>query len=149
MWHRAFIMWFERELQKISNNASFTIPYWDWLNRGRDCDICTNDLVGESRLVEEPSPIDSSSPFSHWHAICKNPNETNLCWYCNFTNREEKLTRSLLPYMTFPDTKQYKATFNFTHYDEYPYDKYSKGGFRVAMEGFYTANSMHNVVIIK
>ena len=150
MWHRAALLWFERELQKIAEDDSFTIPYWDWLNQGKNCTVCTKDLVGETDLEGSVSAIDSSSPFSEWRTLCKGADSESTCRHCNFFLEGEPLVRFMKPSGKFPDTKQYEFTFNFTYYDEYPYNKYSLGGFRIALEGFLNKNgfgsSMHNAV---
>ena len=152
LWHRAFVLMFERELQKIAKDDNFTIPYWDWLNQGRVCTVCTDELVGASELQKSFSPLDSSSPFSRWLLVCKIPTPPLMCRHCNFSSDGETLVRFMKPIGTFPDTIQYNFTFNFTHYDEYPYNRYSKGGFRTALEGFLTikgfGEQMHNAVIV-
>ena len=66
VWHRVLLLWFERELQKIAEDDSFTLPYWDWLNQDRNCTICTNDLMGKSDLGGTVGVMDSLSPFSQW-----------------------------------------------------------------------------------
>ena len=152
VWHRVLLLWFERELQKIAEDDSFTVPYWDWLNQGRNCAICTNDLMGESDLGGTVGVMDSSSPFSQWLTVCKAPEEKSICRHCNFSMEGEPLVRFMKPMGHFPDTEQYEFTFNFTHYDEYPYNKFSRGGFRIALEGFLNksgfSTTMHNGVIL-
>ena len=152
VWHRVLLLWFERELQKIAEDDSFTLPYWDWLNQGRNCAVCTNDLMGESDLGGTVGVMDSSSPFSQWLTVCKAPEEKSICRHCNFSMEGEPLVRFMKPMGHFPDTEQYEFTFNFTHYDEYPYNKISRGGFRIALEGFLNKNgfgaTMHNEVIL-
>ena len=150
MWHRAVLLWFERELQKIAEDDSFTIPYWDWLNQERNCTVCTKNLMGETDLEGAVGGIDSSSPFSEWLTLCQPAANESICRHCNFSLEGEPLSRFMRPSGRFPDTKQYEFTFNFTHYDEYPYDRHSRGGFRIALEGFLNENgfgsSMHNAV---
>ena len=152
MWHRILLLWFERELQKIAEDDSFTLPYWDWLNQGRNYTVCTNDLMGESDLGGTEGVMDSSSPFSQWLTVCKAPEGKSICRHCNFSLGGEPLVRFMKPMGNFPDTEQYEFTFNFRHYDEYPYNKFSLGGFRIALEGFLNKNgfgaTMHNEVIL-
>ena len=134
LWHRAFLLMVERELQKIAKDDNFTIPYWDWLNQGRQCKVCTEELVGVSDLNGLFSPLDSSSPFSQWSVLCRE----DPCQFCNLSSKHKTLMRFLKPAGTFPESSQYDFSFNFTYYDEYPYNIYAKGGFRTALEGFLT-----------
>ena len=130
--------------------TTFTLPYWEWLNQGRNCAVCTNDLIGESDLEGAIGVIDLSSAFSQWITACKAPEEKSVCRYCNFSVEGKPLVRFMKPMGKLPDTEQYEFTFNFTHYDEYPYNKYSLGGFRTALEGFLNKKgfgaTMHNEV---
>ena len=64
-WHRAYLLYFETELQHMLNDSSFALPYWDWTayeklkaeNNAECPDIFSIDLFGENGInccLEDP-----------------------------------------------------------------------------------------------
>ncbi|XP_070566439.1 tyrosinase-like [Ptychodera flava] len=64
-WHRAYLLLWERALQKISGDEDFTIPYWDWAGE-RDCTVCTDKYVGGSDKKDHTL----TGSFSNWRVLC-------------------------------------------------------------------------------
>ncbi|MEE6514608.1 hypothetical protein FKM82_022910, partial [Ascaphus truei] len=61
-WHRLLLAFLERQIQQLTGDEDFAIPYYDW--RGEEnCTICTNDLMGESDAHGILNPY---SHFSYW-----------------------------------------------------------------------------------
>ncbi|KAL8191159.1 UNVERIFIED_CONTAM: hypothetical protein K2H54_068761 [Gekko kuhli] len=63
-WHRLFLLMWENEIQKLTGNANFTIPYWDWRD-AETCTICTDELMG-GRHSTNPDILSPGSFFSSW-----------------------------------------------------------------------------------
>jgi len=74
-WHRMYLFFFERIIQKVSGNSSFALPYWDYTNAAspsgprlpdkfRNPANATNPLFRPNRraAVNAGNPIDASSP---------------------------------------------------------------------------------------
>lgn len=63
-WHRLFLLLWEREIQKITGDENFTIPYWDWRD-AEDCVVCTDEYMG-GRHPANPNLLSPASFFSSW-----------------------------------------------------------------------------------
>lgn len=63
-WHRAFLLLWEREIQKITGDENFAIPYWDWRD-AEDCVICTDEYMGGQHPTN-PNLLSPASFFSSW-----------------------------------------------------------------------------------
>lgn len=63
-WHRVFLLMWEREIQKITGDENFTIPYWDWRD-AEDCVVCTDEYMG-GRHPTNPNLLSPASFFSSW-----------------------------------------------------------------------------------
>ena len=72
-WHRMYVLFFERIIQRVSGNASFALPYWDYTNTSSRLPTqfinpanATNPLFRPNRrpAVNAGNPIDASSPGS-------------------------------------------------------------------------------------
>lgn len=63
-WHRAFLLMWERQIQKITGDENFTIPYWDWRD-AQDCGVCNDEYMG-GRHPANPNLLSPASIFSSW-----------------------------------------------------------------------------------
>lgn len=70
-WHRMYLFFFERVIQKVSGNSSFALPYWDYTNtNSRLPDRFINPANASNPLfrperrpsVNAGNPIDAGSP---------------------------------------------------------------------------------------
>jgi len=74
-WHRMYVFFFERIVRKVSGQANFTLPYWDYTNAAVSSGprlpskfitpaAVTNPLFRNNRktLVKNGNPIDQNSP---------------------------------------------------------------------------------------
>ncbi len=70
-WHRMYLFFFERIIQKVSGNSNFALPYWDYTNTSSrlpppfiNPGNTSNPLFRQSRRssVNAGNPIDAGSP---------------------------------------------------------------------------------------
>lgn len=70
-WHRMYLLWFERIIRKLTNQPTFTLPYWNYSAAGPNHGIIpakfrdrTSSLYVQNRnsSVNAGRPIDASSP---------------------------------------------------------------------------------------
>lgn len=150
-WHRAYMLYVETELQRVSNDPTFGLPYWDWTDESAreqiwdlmgksDCGIFGDD----STIIE--APIDG--PFQEWDAICTNA----LGIVCNADNQMCNPTQDLTRIQrciggtngpqcrvesTLPSNAEVVAALTEEAYDVDPFGvNETNGGFRNALEGF-------------
>ncbi|KAG8561757.1 hypothetical protein GDO81_015463 [Engystomops pustulosus] len=154
-WHRMCLMFLEREIQLLTGDENFAIPYYDW--RGENnCSICTNELLGKSN---KQGFLDDESHFAFWKSICSGYNYDDA--YCQTAGDEcqmERLHRkpgSDPRVKSLPSFKDVEDTLKWKDFDRYPYDRSSQMSFRNALEGFLRPSdgktlerSMHNAVHI-
>ena len=162
-WHRAYMLYVETELQRFTNNPTFSLPYWDWTDQNTSEEIW--HLMGTSNCgifqignnsnntnsngtgcsIEE-APVEG--PFEDWDAICANP-EKIICdvsnQMCNPTQNFARITRCIGGTAglqcrvegTLPTAAEVNVAFTETQYDADPYGKEEDNlGFRNALEGF-------------
>ncbi len=156
-WHRLFIMFWEREFQKLAQDDTFTFPYWDWVGAGKDCEVCTNELLGAINYSDPHGRIHRASPFSDWHAICAATEPIKNGEGCRFCDPEEKTGYIVRRGGTnpraneFPDFEHVKAILEMTDWDTVPFDEMAGNkSFRNCFEGNCPRKgfdySIHNLV---
>lgn len=107
-WHRAYLLYFETELQHMLNDSTFALPYWDWTAyaelKVRDDDECPDifsiDLFGENDpTCFEPKDegavvmdgVVTEAKYKHGRPIMTTKfNWTPICTnYISLTNNEQ------------------------------------------------------------
>lgn len=73
-WHRLNLLFLERQIQLMTGDEDFAIPYYDWRGE-KNCSICTDELLGTNDAQGVLNPY---SHFSFWKVSCP---PTYL--YCN------------------------------------------------------------------
>ena len=132
--HRLLVLFWERELQKVANDDSFSVPYWDWVDGGTNCSICTNDLLGE---ILPNGYLHHESRFSTWQTLC-NIATYGECRFCDPTVFTGYIERNLggRPMATrLPTEAEVDFVLTLTQYDVPPFDESSAPAFRSCYEG--------------
>ncbi|KAJ7423810.1 Tyrosinase [Pitangus sulphuratus] len=138
-WHRAFLLMWERQIQKITGDENFTIPYWDWRD-AEDCEVCNDEYMG-GRHPTNPNLLSLASIFSSWQVICTRSEEYNSQQaLCNATsegpirrnpgNNDKSRTPRL------PSSADVEFCLSLTQYESGPMDKMANYSFRNTLEGF-------------
>ncbi|XP_078512437.1 tyrosinase-like [Lissotriton helveticus] len=152
-WHRWYLLFLEREIQILTHDHDFALPYYDWSMDGKTCSICTDDMMGKS---DSQGLLTSTSYFGNWKSICSGFNYPDK--YC--TVAEEKCR--LEPIFRnpgadpnnrqLPSAKQVEDVLQWKDYDTPPYNFTSKHSFRNSLEGFVDPSngqimrrSLHNL----
>ncbi|XP_073434336.1 tyrosinase-like [Dendrobates tinctorius] len=154
-WHRLGLMFFEREIQLLSGDEDFAIPYYDWRGE-KNCSICTNQFLGASNAQ---GFLDDDSHFASWKSICSGFNYADA--YCQTAGDQcqmEKLHRkpgSDPRASGLPSFQDVEDTLKWRDFDTAPYNTTSRRSFRNALEGFLRPSdgttlgrNMHNLVHI-
>ena len=71
MWHRHFILLFEREIQRITGNSSFGLPYWQW--EERDVSPFAPEYFGVPGSVNGPTTVNVTGQLVNpddWNTVC-------------------------------------------------------------------------------
>ncbi|XP_061485602.1 tyrosinase [Rhineura floridana] len=159
-WHRLFLLMWEHEIQKLTGNENFTIPYWDWRD-AKGCDICTDEYMG-GRHPNNPNLLSPASFFSSWQVICSQSEEYNSHQeLCNGTNEGPVLRnpgnhdKRRTPRL--PSSAEVEFCLSLTQYEAGTMDKMANFSFRNTLEGFanpstaisnVSQSSLHNALHI-
>ncbi|XP_001512017.2 tyrosinase [Ornithorhynchus anatinus] len=159
-WHRFFLLLWEQEIQKLTGDENFTIPYWDWRD-AEVCDICTDEYMG-GRHPTNSNLLSPASFFASWQVICSQSEEYNsrrtLCdasaegpLLRNPGNHDRARTPRL------PSSADVESCLSLTQYEADPMDKSANFSFRNTLEGFAnpltaiadsSQSSLHNALHI-
>ncbi|KAJ1121337.1 hypothetical protein NDU88_009450 [Pleurodeles waltl] len=152
-WHRWYLLFFEREIQILTHDYDFALPYYDWSMEGRTCSICTDDMMGKS---DNQGLLTSSSYFGNWKSICSGFNYLDK--YC--IGAEDKCRMEPIHRNPGADpnnnqlssAQQVEDVLQWKDYDTPPYNISSKHSFRNCLEGFVDPSngevrrrSLHNM----
>ncbi|KAG9481848.1 hypothetical protein GDO78_010856 [Eleutherodactylus coqui] len=154
-WHRLGLMFLERQIQLLTGDEDFAVPYYDWRGE-KSCSICTNELLGASN---RDGFLDEYSHFAYWKSICSGFNYPNAyCQNAGDENQMEKLYRKPGAdprAKRLPSFKDVEDTLKWKDFDRPPYNTESRRSFRNALEGFLRPSdgttlerNMHNLVHI-
>nr|XP_033805828.1 tyrosinase [Geotrypetes seraphini] len=157
-WHRLFLLLWEHEIQKLTGDANFTIPYWDWRD-AQDCQVCIDELMG-GRHPSVPNLLSPASFFSSWQIICTRLEEYNKQQtLCNGTAEGPILRnpgnqdRSRTP--GYPTSAEVEFCLSLTEYETEPMNRSANFSFRNTLEGFSspsngiasrTRSTLHNAL---
>ncbi|XP_027704098.1 tyrosinase [Vombatus ursinus] len=159
-WHRFFLLLWEQEIQKLTGDVSFTIPYWDWRD-AEECTICTDEYMGGGHPTN-PNILSPASFFSSWQVICSRSEEYNAQQaICNATE-EGPLLRSpgnhdRVRTPRLPTSADVESCLSLTQYEAGSMDRAANFSFRNTLEGFAnpltgiadaSQSSMHNALHI-
>ena len=81
-WHRLYLLWLEREMQYVLNDAQFTLCYWDWTTQDDRKAFFVDGRLGAS------SPSDGTVTGTlmntpKWYSVClgdeHKPRDMSVC----------------------------------------------------------------------
>ena len=154
-WHRYFLLFIERELQKISNNDNFALPYWDWeKNDGRE--IMKNGYLGEfdfDYMYDKNKCRYPKIESKQWITVCdkalreKDATCSQLREVCNVAEdltKGNNLCRNGTQGITMDDDRRFPAAYEIVEaLNKFEYENKAEDytwiqsvGFRNALEGF-------------
>ncbi|XP_039259423.2 5,6-dihydroxyindole-2-carboxylic acid oxidase-like [Styela clava] len=140
-WHRMHLLNLEEDLREMTGDEDMAIPYWNFAIGGSECDICTDELVGD-RHPNIPSQLSPNSRFADWEIVC-----LSLDWFddniklCNGTsegpiirnpggNTDRPLVQKL------PEPEDVAKCLGVENYDTFPFFSDSDKSFRNTLEGY-------------
>ncbi|XP_043928139.1 tyrosinase [Protopterus annectens] len=138
-WHRAYLLLWEHEIQKVTGDENFTIPYWDWRD-AEGCDVCTDEFMG-GRNPSNRSLISPASFFASWQVICSRPEDYNTRrTLCDGTPEGPIIRnpgdhdRSRTPRL--PTSTEVEFCVSLPEYETDSMDRFANQSFRNTLEGF-------------
>ena len=131
-WHRRFIFDLELELQRVSGNPDFGIPYWNWSSGGANASMWNDDLLGGDGDV---GGVVRTGPFraGEWIVVNASGGQAGPLM--------RTFGQSGMP--TLPTQMEIDQVIAVTPYDVPPWNTSSNPSFRNQLEGWIGPN-LHN-----
>ena len=84
-WHRLFLLWFEREMQILLEDPSFTVHYWNWTNTNDRTSIFSINKLGSNG--NDGTVNSKYYRENNWKTVCWFPSDsTKGHQTCNHTD---------------------------------------------------------------
>ena len=149
MWHRLFLLWFEREIQVAIGDHLFRLPYWDWRDPEQREILFTEKRLGENALGNVRGDI-FGDLGQEWITVCwedpSSQDQDNPIPICNPTVPSgQRLRRCPIKSLCDKDNENWPSyddvekAVSIYNYDYPPYDRFVRGednSFRNYFEGF-------------
>ncbi len=143
-WHRHMLMQLENHLQRVLQDATFALPYWNW---GADGDQPSNQqpqspLWAANCMGGDGDPV-ATGPFTlhNWPVVVESTSTGNL----RSTNRG--LRRGIGNGVDLPTSQDVKTAVANSTYDVSPWDGTEVNSFRNQLEGWQPdPPQLHNLV---
>ena len=146
-WHRLFMLWIEREIQVMTGNHTFRVPYWDWRDPMQRDVLFQRDRLGENI---EGNVVGNLFDGDNWQTRCweDTTGKTFPIPICNPVSPSgENLRRC--PDATlcdkgnenWPSYDDVATALSIGTYDTSPYDRFvedTDNSYRNYLEGFIT-----------
>ena len=143
-WHRLFLLWFEREMQILLNDPSFTVRYWNWTDTDDRTNIFSFNKLGNN---SNDGTVDSTYyGGNNWESVCWFPfNSTKKNETCNPNDPDgiRPIIRCPSPAQCADDYPKWSSqetinrALSLSSYSDEPYyNKYSENTFSNFLEGF-------------
>jgi tyrosinase len=129
-WHRVFLLEFEKDLQRISGDPNFGLPYWDWrIDNSPTSSIWRNNFMGGNGNGD-PDWAVTDGPFRQGQ------------WELHVRDSDDEPTYLRRQFGSDPDANSLptwdnvRAALSATPFDVAPWNEYSASGFRNMAEGY-------------
>ncbi|XP_060679579.1 tyrosinase-like [Hemiscyllium ocellatum] len=164
VWHRRYLLFFEREMRHLTGDQEFFLPYWNW-TLSPTCDICTDGLMGRNGPSGALLP---PSPFANWELLGRGSEEgvsaavtvipPPLQTLCTYDGGDEDNFHLLCPGPTagktlltrnpggdrraarLPPASDIWKCLQLRRFDSFPFNQYAPFSFRNSIEGFKDAS---------
>ena len=142
-WHRLYLLFFDRSLQKMTHDKSFAVPYWKWTENKETCTICTEKHLGATNVTTGRV---TGKYFTSWSVICTEEQTRGLTRMCNSSDEKSSLeslnskdkkgleARGFAT--TFPTLEDVNFALKFETFDLPPHSAETSCSFRNILEGF-------------
>lgn len=145
-WHRSFLLQFEKDLQKVSNDPDIAIPYWDWTDKVPDASPFTEDFMGGDGVGKQGEVL--NGPFAY-----DGPNNWTLKITHSSHKQEAPVSMNFLRRQLgngkashLPKSGEVEKILKIVEYDKSPWKLTTRSkGFRPEVE-YALSNLVHRYV---
>ena len=151
IWHRKYLMYFERELQwMLGNGSNFAFPFWDWSSPDHRMYPFQEHILGAS-----DASGNLVGNLANWTVVCGDSITTGIL--CDPSIVKDHMTRFRTQkvysanYTKWPRRQEICKAMEIPIYDTSPYNPLVEApkSFRNFMEGFYVGDEECNSVLFE
>lgn len=89
-WHRLYLLFFDRRLQKMTHDKSFPVSYWKWSENKETYTICTEKHLGVTNVTTGRV---TGKYFTSWSVIFTEEQTRGMTRMCNSSDEKSWLGR--------------------------------------------------------